>query len=72
MSDQPQRTLGGVVATPMPQDFVERLAPHEPVVTPPGVRPSGPPVPDRRPQQVVPAGVSIITAIPVGPDESHT
>ena len=66
MSD---RTLGGVTATPMPQDFAERLRPHEPVVLPAGVRPSGPPVPDRRVDQVVPAGVTIVTPIPMNPNE---
>ena len=66
MSD---RTLGGVAPTSMSQDFADRLRPHEPVVLPAGVRPSGPPVPDRRVDQVVPAGVTIVTPIPMGPDD---
>ena len=63
MSD---RLLGGVASTPMPKDFGDRLVPHEPVQV--EGRPSGPPVPDRRVTEHVP-GVTIITPLPMGPDD---
>ena len=65
MSD---RLIGGVPPRDMPQDYYERIVPQAPVVLPAGVRPSGPPVPDRRHGVVVPGDVTVIVPLdPPGP-----
>ena len=68
------RLIGGVPPRELPAGYAERIVPQPPREHAPGVRPSGPPVPDRRSTEHVPGNVTIITSIdPPNPsDEPNT